>query len=65
MEAYCVFFERHADAYSHMVTLNKEMLRNSKMDNCYCVIDGPEDNWAVVDFDTAIEFPGNYEWSYK
>ena len=28
----------------------------------YCVIDGPEDNFAVVDIRTAIELGVNYSW---
>lgn len=30
----------------------------------YAVVDGPSDNFAVVDIKTAIEIGGGYKWAF-
>jgi hypothetical protein len=37
--------------------------RASRDRTLYAVVDGPDDNYAVVDLKTAIDLGGRYEWS--
>ena len=57
MKCYVTEFEKRVDAYFHMLDLNRN--KNRKED-FYCLVDGPEDNFAVVDIDTALELETSF-----
>lgn len=59
------FFASHGEAFEYMQLKNKAARSAGNKADCYCVIDGPEDNFAVVDLDTAIDHGQPYKWSYK
>jgi hypothetical protein len=63
METYMRFFEDKGQARDFMKEKNRACVRAGNRSDCYCVVDGPEDNFAVVDIDTAIELGGQYEWA--
>jgi hypothetical protein len=46
----------HADAWMRMKN------RAARDGIIYCVVDGPEDDYAVVDLTTAIELGALYTW---
>lgn len=58
------FYEKEEDAYSAMRRHNQS-LKSLKHRASYIrvMIDGPEDNFAVVDIDTALEMQVPYEWA--
>ena len=49
----CEFFETEDEAMDYCRIANNGLAPNDE--NCFCVIDGPEDNYAVVDLETAKE----------
>lgn len=57
--SYLRFFADRDAARQHMV-LRNHVAREGTV---YCLVDGPEDNYAVVDLKTAIDLGGPYEWS--
>jgi hypothetical protein len=48
---YCQFFETEDEAIAHCRKVNRGL--TSKDPGCCAVVHGPEDNWAVVDLETA------------
>ena len=62
METYCKFFDTKDGARELMVTKNRV---NREKYAIYCLVDGPEDNFAVVDIHTAIDLGIGYEWSTR
>lgn len=62
-EAYVVFFATEKDAFAHMLEKNKAS-RKARSRDVFCLTDGPEDNFAVVDLLTAIELGGTYTWQF-
>lgn len=59
-ETYCRFFAIENDAVSLCQLKNRAARRANNCRNIYAVIDGPEDNFAVVDLMTAIDFGAGY-----
>lgn len=57
------FFASHGEAFEHMRLKNKAARAAGNKEDCFCVVDGPEDNFAVADLDTAIAHGQSYEWS--
>lgn len=51
LPVYCEFFETEDEAIAACRQLNRCL--HSKDPACYVVVDGPEDNYAVVDLETA------------
>ena len=51
MMDYCEFFESEEEAIAACREVNRGL--NSKDPACCAVVDGPEDNYAVVDLETA------------
>lgn len=51
MMDYCEFFETEEEAIATCRAVNRGL--NSKDPACCVVVDGPEDNYAVVDLETA------------
>ena len=64
MKTYMMFFADKGAARDFAKEKNRAARRENKKNDCYCVVDGPEDDFAVVDIDTAIELGGQYEWSF-
>lgn len=56
---YCQQFASEDKAYDHMLAIN----RTSRDGTIYCLVDGPEDDYAVVDLRTATELGAPYEWA--
>ena len=48
---YCRFFETEDEAIEHCREVNRGL--SSKDPGCCAVVDGPDDNFAVVDLETA------------
>jgi len=48
---YCEFFATEAEAIAHCREVNRGL--KSTDPGCCAVVDGPEDNYVVVDLDTA------------
>lgn len=61
---YLRFYENEDDAVSAMRRHNRTIktLRHRASD-LRCVVDGPEDNFAVVDINTAIMSDLPYRWA--
>jgi hypothetical protein len=60
-ETYIKFFSDEGEASSWMRMRNQARLSVGNRD-IFAVVDGPEDNFAVVDLRTAIELGGGYRW---
>jgi hypothetical protein len=52
-KGYCQFFDTEDEAIEHCREVNHRL--DSKSPECCAVVDGPEDNYAVVDLETARE----------
>lgn len=59
-ETYCRFFAAENDAIARCQLKNRACRRANNYRDTYAVIDGPEDNFAVVDLMTAIDFGSGY-----
>ena len=57
------FFENENNAHRAMVRMNRSYIQAGNKVDVACLVEGPEDNWAVVDIRTAIELGSRYEWS--
>lgn len=57
-KTYLKAFNEYDQAYDWMVMKNQTSVRD-----IFCVVPGPEDNFAVVDLQTAIELELGYVWS--
>jgi hypothetical protein len=53
LTGYCEFFNTQDDAIDHCRRANAGLKRGDE--HCYAVIDGPDDNYAVVDLESAKE----------
>jgi hypothetical protein len=58
-ETYIQFFDNEEVADAFMRMRNRARVSADVV----VVVDGPEDNWAVVDLSTAIELGGGYRWA--
>lgn len=58
-------FQDYDSAYGYMVEKNKALERAGNKVDTYCVVPGPEDDFAVVDLWTAIDLEMGYVWSYS
>jgi hypothetical protein len=56
---YTKFFQSYDSAYSWM------RMKNKHSSDIFCLVNGPSDNYAVVDLDTAIELGIGYEFTGK
>jgi len=57
-----MFFDSEGDADARMRSLNRSAM-NARHPEIFCVVDGPDDNFAVVDLTTAIDLGGGYRWA--
>ena len=60
-ETYIRFFYTENDALVRCELKNKACKRANNYRDIYAVIDGPEDNYAVVDLKTAIDHGMGYQ----
>lgn len=58
------FFASHGEAFEYMKRKNLAARGAGDKDTTYCVVDGPDDDYAVVDLDTAIDHGQPYEWAF-
>ena len=58
---YTKFFETEKAALARCSMKNRVCRRAGNFKDIYAVIDGPEDNYAVVDLGTAIDFNSGYQ----
>ena len=56
----------YMDAYDWMVQKNRSAKR-AMCNNVYCLMDGPDNDYAIVDLRTAVDLArdtgGEYEWA--
>ncbi len=67
MKTYVEFFATRDEAYAQMLEKKydphvREPRAGWRTFLLYCLVDGPEDNFAVVDLETAIDLGVGYEW---
>jgi hypothetical protein len=56
-----LFFATHSEACGWMQHYNRFV--RGKDSDVIVVVDGPEDNYAVIDLESAIEMEVPYEWA--
>ena len=59
--AYTRFFASENEARSICQIKNQACRRAGNFKDIYCLVDGPEDNYAIVDLKTAIDLGMGYE----
>jgi hypothetical protein len=62
MMDYCEFFDTEEEAIAACREVNRGL--NSKDPACCVVVDGPEDNYAVVDLETAKDLLDFGSWRF-
>ena len=55
MDGYCAFFPTEDEAIDHCRLVNRAIRATHPLSALCAVIDGPEDNYAVVDIPSAEE----------
>lgn len=58
---YLRFFDSENDAAARCSMKNKCARAAKNFKDIYCLVDGPDNNYAVVDLMTAIELGGGYK----
>jgi hypothetical protein len=58
---YCKFFEGDDKAADWCEMKNKACRRAGNFKDIFCLVDGPENNFAVVDLGTAIDLGSGYQ----
>lgn len=57
---YVKYFTSEYDAIERCALKNKACRRAGNLREIYAVAEGPSDDWAVVDIDTAIDLGNGY-----
>lgn len=60
---YVRFFDTELEAEDHMRDCNRRFRISPRYFDPFVLVDGPEDNFAVVDLKTAIEMDCLYRWA--
>jgi hypothetical protein len=60
MKTYCKYFNTEDEAQEWMTMKNR-----TSVNDIYCMVPGPADNFAVVDHLTAIELGLGYKINYR
>ena len=60
-ETYVTYFDTENDALTRCMLKNQACKRAGNYRDIYAVVDGPEDNFAVVDLTTAINLGFGYQ----
>ena len=58
---YCMFFATENDARTRCTTRNRAARLANNYHDIYCLVDGPDNDYAVVDLPTAIDLGQGYE----
>lgn len=61
--AYLREFSDRQQAHDRMVLKNRACRAAGNHREIYCLVPGPNDNWAVTDLKTAIDLGLGYEWA--
>lgn len=64
-ETYLKHFNEYDEAFDWMIMKNRACKKAGNKDDIYCVVPGPENNYAVVDLGTAIDLQLGYVWNYS
>ncbi len=62
MSTYVRAFESESKAISWMRMKNRSARLAGNTRDVFCVVDGPSDDWAVVDIATAVDLGAPYRW---
>jgi hypothetical protein len=57
-------FSNENNAIDWMQMKNRSCEKAGNKKDVYCLVDGPDDNYAVVDLRTAIELGNGYKINY-
>ena len=57
------FFDLFDEAETHMREMNRNFRQSAVHPDLFVLIDGPEDNYAIVDLMTAIDMGVQYAWA--
>lgn len=57
------FFDLFDEAETHMREMNRNFRQSAVHPDLFVLIDGPEDNYAIVDLMTAIDMGVQYTWA--
>jgi len=60
-DTYCKFFDTEDAAFNRCQMKNRASRRAGNFKDIYCLVEGPEDNYAVVDLKTAIDLGNGYK----
>ena len=60
-DTYTVFFDTEDAAETRCAIKNRGAKLAGNYRDVYCVVDGPDDNYAVVDLTTAIDLGNGYK----
>lgn len=60
-ETYIKTFSNEDAAHDHMRMKNRVVVDGT----LFCLVDGPDDQYSVVDLKTAIELGGPYTWATR
>jgi hypothetical protein len=60
-ETYCKFFDTEESAFIRCQNRNRAARAANNFKDIYCLVDGPSDNFAVVDLSTAIDLGNGYQ----
>ena len=58
---YVKYFNDENDAFNRCKSKNRACKAAGNYKEMYAVVDGPDNNWAVVDLNTAIDLGMGYE----
>lgn len=64
-ETYIRQFNQYDAAFDFMRMKNKTFENAGNKSTIFCVVPGPDDNYAVVDLRTAIELEIGYVWAFS
>lgn len=64
MTQYIKIFKSESEAFDWMVMKNRACKRANNLNDIFCLVDGPDNDFAVMDIDSAIEGGFLYQWSY-
>lgn len=64
MTQYIKIFKSEEQAFQLMVAKNRACKRAGNLKDIFVLVDGPENDFAVMDLDSAIENGFLFQWSY-
>jgi hypothetical protein len=64
-ETYIKHYSEYDTAFEMMTQKKKACKRAGNSKDIYCVVPGPQDDYAVVDLGTAIDLGLGYVWNFS